>query len=83
VHKLTKKAEVLAVVKAGGKIGPGGCRGLLRLTDKTGAEVHAWQTALKAAVKHMTSARRSTRQTAAAVTDEAGRTIADKETDRG
>lgn len=76
MHKLTKTAEVLAVVKAGGKIGPGGCRGLLRLTDKTGAEVHAWQTALKSATKSLAGYRRSTRPTAAAVTDDAGRMLA-------
>lgn len=46
---LTKKAQVAYVLKAGGRIVPGARDGLLRLLDRTGQEVPAWQTALRAA----------------------------------
>lgn len=45
---LTKKAQVAEVLKAGGRIVPGARDGLLRLLDRTGQEVPAWQTALRA-----------------------------------
>ena len=48
---LTRKTDVLAVVAAGGKIQPGDRPGLLRLLDKAGNDVPAWQTAIKAAAK--------------------------------
>ncbi len=46
---LTKKSQVAEVLKAGGRIVPGARDGLLRLLDRTGQDVPAWQTALRAA----------------------------------
>lgn len=46
---LTKKAQVADVLEAGGRIVQGSRDGLLRLLDRTGQEVPAWQTALRAA----------------------------------
>lgn len=49
-HPLTKQAEVMAVLRAGGRAEPTGERGLLRLVDAQGNEVAAWQTAIKSAM---------------------------------
>lgn len=46
---LTKKSQVAAVLKDGGRIVPGARDGLLRLLDQSGQEIPAWQTALRAA----------------------------------
>ncbi len=46
---LTKKSQVAAVLKDGGRVVPGAREGLLRLLDQAGQEVPAWQTALRAA----------------------------------
>lgn len=46
---LTKKAQVLQVLKVGGRIVAGHRPGLLQLLDAEGRPVPAWQTALKAA----------------------------------
>ncbi|HFL2038683.1 TPA: hypothetical protein ACG4N3_000539 [Stenotrophomonas maltophilia] len=46
---LTKKSQVLLVLKAGGRIVTGHRPGLLQLLDAEGSPVPAWQTALKAA----------------------------------
>lgn len=73
---LTKASEVMKVIKAGGKIRPGARVGLLALVDKDGNEVQAWQTAMKATTRKLTSTRRSARPTARAVTNEAGETYA-------
>ncbi|HGM5881385.1 TPA: hypothetical protein ACKP5P_001474 [Stenotrophomonas maltophilia] len=46
---LTKKSQVAAVLKDGGRIVPGARDGLLRLVDQSGLEIPAWQTALRTA----------------------------------
>ncbi|MDG9761679.1 MULTISPECIES: hypothetical protein [Stenotrophomonas] len=46
---LTKKSQVLLVLRAGGRIAPGHRPGLLQLLDADDSPVPAWQTALKAA----------------------------------
>ncbi|ENE2730585.1 TPA: hypothetical protein UM350_004345 [Stenotrophomonas maltophilia] len=48
---LTKKSEVLQVLKAGGLIVTGHRDGLWQLLDAESRSVPAWQTALKAALK--------------------------------
>ncbi|WP_164255595.1 hypothetical protein [Stenotrophomonas maltophilia] len=48
-NPLTKKSQVAAVLKDGGRIVPGAREGLRRLLDHAGQEVPAWQTALRAA----------------------------------
>lgn len=45
---LTKKSQVAAVLRDGGRIVPGARDGLLRLLGHAGQEVPAWQTALRA-----------------------------------
>ncbi|MBN8714616.1 MAG: hypothetical protein J0H50_11720 [Xanthomonadales bacterium] len=65
---LTRKAQVLAVIKAGGKVRSGQRARLWVLLDKHGREVPAWQTAIKGAVSHLAS-NRGTRITATAATD--------------
>ncbi|WP_262098368.1 hypothetical protein [Stenotrophomonas maltophilia] len=47
---LTKKSQVLLVLRAGGRIVVGHRPGLLQLLDAEGSSVPAWQTALKAAM---------------------------------
>lgn len=49
--KLTRKAEVLEVLKAGGAIHWRGAGDLYVLKSKQGTEIPAWQTALKGALK--------------------------------
>lgn len=50
---LTRKDQVLAVIKAGGKARLTGRARLWALVDKDGHEVPAWQTAIKSAVSHL------------------------------
>ena len=75
---LTKKSEVMKVIKAGGKICAGSRPGLVALMDKAGNNVPAWQTAIKAALKTLTGPRRSARPTARAVTNETGQACDDE-----
>ena len=52
-HPLTRTAQVVDVLKAGGQIMPTGNGRLLRLVDQAGADVPAWQKAISsAASKH-------------------------------
>ncbi|MBN5141627.1 hypothetical protein JY471_03685 [Stenotrophomonas maltophilia] len=46
---LTKKSQVLQVLRAGGRIAPGHRPGLLQLLSADDSPIPAWQTALKAA----------------------------------
>lgn len=46
---LTRKTQVIAVVRDGGRIVAGSRPGIRRLLDSLGEEVPAWQTALSAA----------------------------------
>jgi len=46
---LTRKTQVIAVVRDGGRIVAGARPGIRRLLDSLGEEVPAWQTALTAA----------------------------------
>ena len=46
---LTRTEEVLKALRKGARIEATGQRGLLRLVDRKGVELPAWQTALKAA----------------------------------
>lgn len=46
---LTKKSQVLLVLRAGGRIAAGHRSGLLQLLGADGGPIPAWQTALKAA----------------------------------
>jgi len=48
---LTRTDQVLKVLRHGGRIEATGDRALLRLLDRKGAEIPAWQTALKTARK--------------------------------
>lgn len=48
---LTRTEQVLKAVHHGARIETTGERGLLRLVDRQGEEIPAWQTALKAAQK--------------------------------
>lgn len=68
---LTRKAQVLAVIKAGGKVRSGQRARLWTLLDKDGRELPAWQTAIKSAVSHL-ARNKGKRVTARAVTDEFG-----------
>lgn len=47
---LTRKAEVLQVLAAGGRTGPGHRGDLLELFDRNGRPVPAWQNAIKGAL---------------------------------
>lgn len=49
-NPLTKKAQVMAVIDAGGRITEADRPGLHQLWDAAGTAVPAWQTALRAAV---------------------------------
>lgn len=71
---LTKKSEVLAVIKAGGKVRRGHRQGLVALVDKDGHQVPAWQTAIKSAVAQLAKGK-GKRVTARAVTDHAGQSL--------
>lgn len=46
---LTRTEQVLKELRKGARIEPAGERGLLRLVDRNGHELRAWQTALKSA----------------------------------
>lgn len=48
---LTRTEQVLKAIRKGARIEATGERGLLRLLDRKGIEIPAWQTALKAAQK--------------------------------
>lgn len=75
VVTLTRKAQVIEVLKAGGKVRRGERAGLYALVDKDGREVDAWQTAIKSAMQQWTKG--SGRVTARATTCGDGRTFAD------
>ncbi|HEY0915711.1 MAG TPA: hypothetical protein VGE22_12640 [Solimonas sp.] len=48
---MTRTEQVLKAVRKGGRIEPTGAGSLLRLVDRKGVELPAWQTALKTVQK--------------------------------